>query len=188
MAKLINTAEVKKAPSSDIIATLKKLSDILLDRYLNDPNFDIEQVFQTLLGDNCFNSPDDIRLPFIVTDAIIAVPSLLPKKKSDGTRKNGKNVVPLIQIPGQEPYYAYQANTETFIDQRITNLRGGRSITLHKIIPGMIVSFHHFTYEDGYRERQRIDALKILYNEENQAVYEKVSEEDALFRMPAIVE
>ena len=55
MAKLINTAEVKKAPSEDIIKSMKKMSDILLDRYLNDPNYDIEQVFQALLGDKCFN-------------------------------------------------------------------------------------------------------------------------------------
>lgn len=184
MAKLINTAEVKKAPSEDIIKSMKKMSDILLDRYLNDPNYDIEQVFQALLGDKCFNSPDDIRLPFIVNESIIAIPSLLPKKKSDGSRKNGKNVVPMVQIPGEEPYYAWTENTSTFIDQRIIKLRGGRSITLHKIIPGMIVSFHHYVNEDGYRDRERIDAVKIFYDNDNNAVYESVDEEEALFRMP----
>lgn len=186
MAQLINIPEVKKASSADIISTMRKMSDILLDRYLNDPNFDIEQVFQSLLGDNCFNSPDDLKVPFVVNESIIAIPSLMPKKRGDGTRKNGKNVVPLVQIPGAEPYYGYQPDTETFIDQRVVNLRGGRSITLHKIIPGMIVSFHHFISEDGYRERYKIDAVRVLYDKSNQAYCERVSEEEALVRMPDV--
>lgn len=185
MPILISVPQAKKSSNADIIATMKKLSEILSERELNDPNFDTSQVIQTILGDNRMNNPDEIRAPFIVTDSIIAIPSVMPKKKSDGTAKNGtKHVVPLVQVPGKEPYYAWIEDTDTFVESDSVNLRGGRSASLHSVIPGMIVSFHHYSQEDGMKERYRIDAVRMVYDENGQLSLEILSEADALFAMP----
>lgn len=187
MAILVSVPQAKKSSNADIIATMKKLSEILTERQLNDPNFDTSQVLQTVLGDNQMNNPDEIRSPFIVTDSIIAVGSVMPRKKSDGSVKNGtKHVVPLIQVPGQEPYYAWMEDTETFIDTDTVNLRGGRSASLHSVIPGMIVSFHHYSHDDNMKERYRIDAVRMVYDDNGQLSVEILSESEALFAMPEI--
>lgn len=185
MAYLINVVEAKKADNQTIIDTIKKLSQIHTERYLNNPNFDPEQVFRALLADDCFDAPEKIREPFLVNDAIVAVPSLIPKKGYDGSYRNGNSVTSVIQLPGEQPFYTFVEDTETFIDNRVTNLRGGRSISMHKIIPNMIISFHHYRVVDDSRERYRIDAVKITYDSQGHAVCERVPEEEALIKMPA---
>lgn len=184
MPPLVSIPEAKKASAADIILTMRKLSDILVDRDLNRPDFSTEEVFQKILGHTVFNNPDSIKEPFVITDSIIGIPSVLPRKKSDGTRKSGRHVVPLIQVPGSEPYFSFTEGTETYIDSETVTLRGGRSVALHKIIPGMIVSFHHYQVEDGNQERYRIDALRINYDENGTAGYEALPESEALFNMP----
>lgn len=184
MPLLIATPAMKKASTEDLIATMQKISNILMEREINDPDFDIDQVFRVLLAHQCFNSPRDIKEPFVVSNNTIAIPSTMPKKDAKGNTK-GDSVVPLIQIPGSEPYSGFAEETETFVDKRTVNLRGGRSVTLHRVVPGMIVSFHHYADEGGlHRSRTSIDATRISYDDNNELVFETLSEEDALFNMP----
>lgn len=186
MPPLVSIPEAKKASNADIILTMNKLSDILTDRDLNSPDFSTEEVFRKILGHSMFNNPDEIKTPFIITDSIIGVQSTLPRKNSDGTKKNGKHVTSLIQVPGSEPYYSYVEGTETYIESEIVTLRGARSVALHKIIPGMIVSFHHYRVDNGHQERYQIDALRVGYSDNGKAGYEVLPESEALFNMPSI--
>lgn len=176
---LISVPEAKKATNDELIAALKKLSDILATRYENDPELDTDQVFRSILADECYSNPTTITEPFIVNNAMIAVPTV-PRKGS--TR--GVSVLALIQVPGSEPYYSYSEGTETFLEDATIKLRGYRSVSLHRIIPGMVVSFHHYAGEDDHRDRVRIDAGKVVYDDNGDAVFVPTSEEDALFAMP----
>lgn len=176
---LISTPEAKKASNEELIAALKKLSDILATRYENDPNLDTDQVFRSILADECYSNPSSIREPFIVNNSMIAIPTV-PKKGS----ARGVSVLALIQVPGSEPYYSYSEGTETFLESSTIKLRGYRSVSLHRIIPGMIVSFHHYAGEGDHRDRTQIDAGRIVYDDSGEAVFVPTSEEDAMFSMP----
>lgn len=176
---LISVPEAKKASNDELVAALKKLSDILATRYENDPDLDTDQVFRSILADECYSNPASITEPFIVNNAMIAIPTV-PKKGS--TR--GNSVLALIQVPGSEPYYSYSEGTETFLEASTIKLRGYRSVSLHRIIPGMVVSFHHYAGDDTNRDRIRIDAGRVVYDDNGEAVFVPTGEEDALFAMP----
>ena len=50
----------------------------------------------------------------------------------------------------------------------------------------MIASFHYYTGDgSGFREREAINATRVSFDSSNQLQFEKMSEEDALFNMPA---
>lgn len=184
MSLLISIPEMKRSTTEDLIETSRKISNILMERDLNDVEFDMDQVFRSLLADSCFNNSKDISVPFLVNESMIGVPSMMPNRDSSGNVR-GDSVVPFIQIPGSEPYRGYSEDTATFVDKRTVNLRGGRSVSLHTIVPGMIVSFHHYNDESsGFRTRNRIDATRVVYDENGEVVFEAMSEEDALFNMP----
>lgn len=184
MASLVNIAEAKKAKDEEIIVTVRKLTDILMNREENRPDFDMDQVFRNLLNQDIFNSTDSIRDVYAVNNAMIAIPSMLPEFK-DGGIVSGKSVSPVVQIPGSEPYYAFQEDTETYIESQIMNLRGKRAINLHKVIPGMIVSFHHFESRGDDRIRTRIDVIQMVYDTDNKLQKKTLTEEDAPIRMPS---
>lgn len=184
MSLIVSVPEIKRSSTADLIETMKKISNVLMERDLNDPDFDFDQVFRKLLSEPCFNNSKDVREPFHVTDSIIGVPSLMPKKDASG-RTKGDSVIPVVQVPGREPYSGYEEDTETFIDKQTVNLRGGRSVTLHSVVPGMIVSFHHYGDDgNGYRVRTSIDAMRIDYDDEGEMIFEQMTEEDALFNLP----
>lgn len=180
---LTSVPEMKSAPSEVLIATAQKISKILLERELNDPELDLGHVFRVLLSDGCFNNPSSISEPFIVSNTLIALPSMAPEKDARGQSK-GTSVVPFVQIPGEQPYQGYREDTPTFVDSQYVNLRGGRSISIHSVVPGMIVSFHHFNGEGGRRTRERIDAIRVSYDSHGELLFEAMAEEDALFPIP----
>lgn len=183
---LLTVPEMKRASNEEIIATMQKMSDILTERELNDPELDLDQVIRALLADPCFNNPANIEVPFVVSDSLIAMPSVMPKKDAGKSFAKGASVIPFIQIPGEQPYRAYREDTATFVDSMSVNLRGGRSVSVHRVVPGMIASFHYFTGDGtSFREREAIHATRISFDSDNQLQFEKMSEEDALFNMPA---
>lgn len=186
MKFLLTVPEMKRASNEDIISTMQKMSDILTERELNDPELDLSQVTRALLADPCFNNPSSIEVPFVVSNNLIAMPSIMPKRDPSRNVSKGASVIPFIQIPGKQPYRAYQEDTPTFVDSMAVNLRGGRSVSIHSVVPGMIVSFHYYTGDgSGFREREAINATRVSFDSSNQLQFEKMSEEDALFNMPA---
>lgn len=185
MGYLLKVPEMKKASNEDIIATMQKLSDILTEREISDPDLDLDQVIRALLADSVFNNPVNIEVPFVVSNNLIGLPSVMPKKDASRKVSKGLSVIPFVQIPGQQPYRAYKEDTSSFVDSMSTNLRGGRSVSIHSVVPGMIISFHHYNGDGtGFREREAIHATRVSFDEENQIQFEKMSEEDALFNMP----
>ena len=184
MPLLISVPEIKRASNADLIETTQKIHNVLMERELNKPDFDIDEVFRVLLASECFSDSRKISTPMLINDAMVGVPSMMPKKDSSG-RTRGNSVIPIVQVPGGEPYLGYAEDTATFVDKRATNLRGGRSVTIHSIVPGMIISFHHYSEDpSGFRSRDRIDAVRVIFDEDNDVVFETLSEEDALFNMP----
>lgn len=184
MKYLLPVPQMKKASTEELIATMQQMSNIIMERDLSNPDIDIEQVFRALLADSCFNNPANIETPFVVSNNLIAMPSVMPKKDGRNMSK-GASVIPFIQVPGQQPYRAYQEGTTTFVDSQTVNLRGGRSMSIHSVVPGMIASFHYYNGDGtGYREREAIHATRVSFDEDNQIMFEMLSEEDALFNMP----
>ena len=184
MPSLVNIAEAKKASDQDIIITIRKLTDILSNREENRSDYDMDQVFRNILNQDIYSSPDNIRDIFVVNNSMIAIPSILPEFK-DGKISGGKSVVPVIQIPGSDPYYAYQEDTETFIESQIMNLRGLRGANIHKVIPGMVVSFHHYETRGEQRIRTRIDVIQVVYDTDNNLSKKTLTEEEAPIRLPS---
>lgn len=185
MSYLLKVPEIKKASDEDIISTMQKMSDVLTERELSDPDLDLDQVIRALLADPVFNNPTNIEVPFVISNNLIGLPSVMPKKDASRRVSKGISIIPFVQIPGQQPYRAYREDTTTFVDSMSVNLRGGRSVSIHSVIPGMIVSFHHYNGDGtGFREREAIYATRVSFDGENQIQFEKMSEEDALFNMP----
>lgn len=186
MALLINVAEAKKSSNTDIIKTMSKLADILQDRTLNDPTFDLDDVYQATLADSTYSSPDQMNSPFKIGNNtnMIGVPGIAPNMDGAGGKKNGKYVIPVIQIPGTPPYQAYIEGTQTWVDGRRLQLRNNRGLYIHEIIPGMIISFHHYETKDGNSNRYKIDAVKVVYDSNSNVAIEKLPESAAAFNMP----
>ena len=65
------------------------------------------------------------------------------------------------------------------------NLRGLRGANIHKVIPGMIVSFHHYETRGDQRIRTRIDVLQIVYDTDNKLSKKTLTEEEAPIRLPS---
>lgn len=182
---LINIAEAKKGSTEEIIDSLKKLSDIITERELNNPNTDLDTVMEHVLGkDDIWDNPMNMNDIIVAGESIIAVPSIPPMWNNNNEMMDGKSVASVIQLPGGAPYYSYEDGTETFIDSRSTTLRGRRSVALHKAVPGMIVSFHHYTNHKGIRDKLRIDVKRVSYDNHGYLMSEPLSEKYALFEMP----
>lgn len=184
MSSLVNIAEAKKSSDQDIIITIRRLTDILSSREENRSDYDMDQVFRNILNQDIYTSPDNIRDIFVINNSMIAIPSILPEFK-DGKIAGGKSVVPVVQIPGSEPYYAYKEDTETFIESQIMNLRVLRGANIHKVIPGMIVSFHHYETRGEQRIRTRIDVIQIVYDTDNNLSKKTLTEEEAPIKLPS---
>ena len=187
MSSLIKLKEIRKATTKDLVDTMKKISEIIELRANSEESYDQEGIMRDFLGEKCFENGDLIVEPFKVSDALICVPSLMPPKDSNGNRKNNaKSVLPIIQLPGGRPYLAYDESSDTFVDQQTYSLRGGRSVTLHRVIPGMLVSLHHFRTENGRAERSSIDVCKMMYDDYDELYFEKMPESYGFIDIPTI--
>lgn len=184
MSSIIHVPTVKKADSRDIIKAMSKMSEILTERFLCSPDIDQEQVYQSILADESYESADNIDGVFIISDSLIGIPSILPDKNNSGVRRNGRSVTSLVHIPGSEPVYSHNTSAVTYVDNRIINLRGARSLSVHRVVPGMLVSFHHWDNSSSGRERTRIDVQKIVYNENGEIDCLSMPEEYGLVAMP----
>lgn len=185
MAKLVNKTEARKASPKDIIEAQTTLANILAEKAENSLDYDEDQVFSYVLSRPIYLNPDDINTVYPVGDNMIAIPSVLPKKNADGSYKAGKYVHAWIQVPGLDAYPTWDANSPTFRNSRTTNYKGTRSVTLHSVIEGMVVSFHHMRQEaGGSKDRVHIDGIRLFYDEDGNLSMEKVKDEsDLLFKM-----
>lgn len=183
MGILVKLSEAKKSSNSDIIATMKKLSEIIKDRELNNPVFDIDHVCREILSSDDFTNPANLRDIFLINNSMIGIPSV-PPVINGGTRKDGTHIIPLIHLPGQQPYQAYIQDTETYIYDDGFNLRGPRKICIHKVIPGMIISLHHYETKGGVSERVGIYVHKIIYDDDNNVASLRLPEKAGMVKIP----
>ncbi len=183
---LFKLAQAKKAPDSDLIASMSKLSDILLDRKMSNPNFDLDAIYRDLFADDCFNDAKNIRSVFAINDALIAIPAIPPQRGSDGMRKNGNHVIPVIELPGEngEMYQAYIPGTPTWVDTDSINLRGPRQIHIHRVIPGMIVTFHHYSTVMGDSNRVEVLPYKVFYDDNGRIAMKALDEKFGMYNLP----
>lgn len=180
---LLSVPEMKKASTDELVATMRKMSDIVLNRELDQDNIDLDSIMRNCLGDPSYENPLTMSEPFIVGESMIGMPSVMPKREKNISK--GESVVPMIHVPGSEPCQAYSEDGDTFVDSMTVNLRGGRSISVHRVVPGMVASLHHYVGDgSGFRERQRIDAVRIAYDWHGKIVFTPLSESDALFNTP----
>lgn len=185
MNELINSREVRKATSKDIIEAMQFMSSTLANRSLDSADFDdIETQANKAMAEMSYDDPDELGQVIEFNEILIGVPSLKPRLSSSGVRKNGTTVVPLIHIPGQPPKYAWDTNSTTYKEKFDLNLRGPRSLAIHSILPGMMVSFHFYESDDGFKNRYKIIAKKIDYNSDGEPVIIEADESEAAVRMP----
>lgn len=184
MPAIFKTSDAKKASEEDLIESMNKISAILAERNINDVNFDADDMYRAMLSDNVFSNASNIREPFIATNSLIGIPGVPPRNNSSMSRMDGNHVIPIIELPGMDPYQAYIEDTETWIDSASISLNGPRQVHLHRVVPGMILSFHHYTTKGGQSQRVSINAMKIVYDSNNQIFCESVGEEYAMFNIP----
>lgn len=185
MAKLVNKATARKSSMNDIIEAQKILSSILAEKMENNLDYDEDQVFSSVLSEPIYSNPDEVRVVYPVSDNMIVIPSVMPRKNADGSYKAGKYVHAWISVPGIEPYPSWSVDTPTFRNSRITNYNGIRSATLHSVIDNMVVSFHHMRQEaGGIKDRVAIYAVRLYFDEDQHLQQEKVTDmSDLLFKM-----
>lgn len=184
MAQLFKKPDAKKATDDEIIKSMSTLSEILADRAINNPNFDADEIYMSLLSNQVFNNAGNIREVFPINNSLIAIPGRPPKMNASMSRADGIHVIPVIHLPGLDPYQAYIQDTETWIDTAATNLDGKRQIHLHRVVPGMIVSFHHFVTKGGSSERKNIFATQLYYDETNELCQQRVDLDQSLINLP----
>ena len=71
----------------------------------------------------------------------------------------------------------------TYMDKRSYVLRGKREVTLHSVIPGMIVAFHHYETRNGVSTRTKIDVSRVVF-ERGHLAFERLPESYGMVEMP----
>lgn len=182
----LDIQEMKKSPSTEVMGAINYMSNYLANKALNSSEMDdLEFIANKHMASDLYDNPQTLDEIFVLNDILIGVPNIKPiKNHTTGMRKNGTTVVPLIHIPGKQPYYSWDATCPTYKEKFELSLRGGRVMTIHNVIPGMKVSFHFFNYCDGMKNRVRISGKYIDYDEENKIVISDLDESDVAVRMP----
>lgn len=182
----IDRREMRKSSSRNVLEAIIYMSNYLAKKSLDSPEFeDLETKAYRYMASDLYDNPRNLDEIFILNDFLIGIPNNKPEKNfQTGARKSGITVVPLVHIPGKQPEYAWKSNGVTYKEKFDLSLRGGRTMSIHSVIPGMKVSFHFFEYMDGFKQRTSIVGKLIDYDEDNNIRIIDIPEADVAVRMP----
>lgn len=184
MALLIGIEDMGTAETKDVADTLGALSAELFERDTYVQGMDIREIMAEALSDNCFTKPRTIKSPWKVGETLVVIPSVPPPyKSSPAYGKRYEMVMPVIRVPGDEPAMAYAQDSETYVDSQSYTLRGNRQVIVHRAVPGMIITFHHYEGEAGIHERTAMNVVRLVFDN-GQLKIERLPEAMGIMDMP----
>lgn len=190
MSDIIRLDRAKSANVKELVESLKILSRMVYEAIESDLEFSEEDIMKEIIGsDAIYRDPRKITDPIIINEGVVAIPSIAPNMDYTNNKKSrGRYVIPLMKIPGSPFYYSFNPLSETFLDHKNFSLGINRSVSLHRIVPGMIIAFYHYEADSsGSSKRNKIEARKIVYGEDNYPEIQEIDESEAIcFDMPAI--
>ena len=167
MGNIINLTEVKKASDSDVIEAQIALAQEMSRREEMNISYDPDRLFAKVFAkDDIYLRPDSLNTVYPFGEMVV-IPSIIPQRGSNGDYKTGKYVHAWVRIPGMEPYPAWSNDTPTIREAKTYNLKVVRGASIHSIVDGMIVVFHHVQRESAGTKTVTDVRGVMVYHDDN---------------------